>query len=295
MRDEIIIRIKDVTKKFNSHVVLNNVSLDIPKGKAITFIGHNGTGKSTFLKIIAKLITANAGSIDYLKDINISYIPEQFPKLNLSAEAYLTHMGLITGLKEKEAEKRSSELMDKFFMKSMKETKLKHLSKGTLQKVSVIQALLVPTDVLMLDEPLSGQDIDSQNVFIRTVNELRQQGMTVIMSCHEKFLINRLSDIIYEIKDGQLIWHEVNSKRFFEYDTLVFDISKYNGTLIPKNSDNDLIKVSERYGNNILNADFMENSVNLIKLTVESSCSNGIVADMIHEGAVIKEMYHENI
>lgn len=294
MTEETIIHVKNITKKFNNKVVLEDISLDIPKGKAITFIGHNGTGKSTFLKIIAKLITVNDGSVDYTKDLLVSYIPEHFPKLNISAESYLLHMGMIAGLSEKEAERKCNEFFEMFFMSSMKETKLKHLSKGTLQKVSVIQALLVKADVLMLDEPLSGQDIDSQNVFIKMINELKAQGMTVIMSCHEKFLMNRISDIIYEIKDGQLMEHKVGSGKFAEYDTMIFDISNYKGALVRKNGKEEL-EADEKYKEYILKLGVVEDKQHSIKITAETNQSNAIIREMLSGGALIKEMYHENI
>ena len=82
--------------------------------------------------------------------------------------------------------------------------KMKYLSKGTLQKVGVMQALLSKPDVLLLDEPLSGQDIDSQKVFIKKMNELRHDNVTIIMSCHEPDLIERISDTVYCVDKGKI-------------------------------------------------------------------------------------------
>ncbi|WP_243145507.1 ATP-binding cassette domain-containing protein, partial [Clostridium neonatale] len=67
---------------------------------------------------------------------------------------------------------------------------IKNLSKGTLQKISVIQAFLSKPYILLLDEPLSGQDSESQKMFIKMVKELIKDDVTVIMSCHESFLID---------------------------------------------------------------------------------------------------------
>ena len=100
--------------------------------------------------------------------------------------------------------KKVEQLIDEFFLGKMKHTKMRDMSKGSLQKVGVIQALMAPHDVILLDEPLSGQDTDSQEVFISKMNELKKQGVTIFMSCHEKKLMDELSDHIYTIKNGKL-------------------------------------------------------------------------------------------
>ena len=95
-----------------------------------------------------------------------------------------------------------------FFLESMINTKLNELSKGSLQKVGVIQALIGKRDVILLDEPLSGQDAASQDVFIEKINELRGKGVTVLMSCHERRLIDELTDREYTINNGKLYCKE---------------------------------------------------------------------------------------
>ena len=81
---------------------------------------------------------------------------------------------------------------------------MKDLSKGTLQKIGVIQALLRRPQVLLLDEPLSGQDMDSQMVFIQKMNALRAEKVTLLMSCHEKYLVESLSDTVMAVGHGQV-------------------------------------------------------------------------------------------
>ena len=81
---------------------------------------------------------------------------------------------------------------------------MKNMSKGSLQKVGVIQALMAPHEIMLLDEPLSGQDAQSQEVFISKMNELKEQGITIFISCHEKKLIDELSDKVYTIEHGKL-------------------------------------------------------------------------------------------
>jgi ABC-type multidrug transport system ATPase subunit len=87
----------------------------------------------------------------------------------------------------------------------MLDTPMKFLSKGTLQKTAVIQALAAQRDVMFLDEPLSGQDVASQSHFAEELKRRKAAGMAVVMTCHEPFLIEELADRIYQIKDGKLI------------------------------------------------------------------------------------------
>lgn len=199
-----IIDLKNITHQYNSDIILQNLNLSISEKQSIAFTGHNGCGKSTLLKIIAGLIRPTKGHVVYHGDLLFHYVPERFPKMNLTARQYLGCMGKLDGLKIQETETKFEELCKEFFLSEMIDTPMKHLSKGSLQKVSVIQALLTKPDVLMLDEPLSGQDTDSQDVFIRKMNQMRRTGTAVIMSCHEQYLMDSLTDTIYHIEDKSL-------------------------------------------------------------------------------------------
>jgi ABC-type multidrug transport system ATPase subunit len=88
---------------------------------------------------------------------------------------------------------------------NMLDTPMKFLSKGTLQKTAVIQALMAHRDVIFLDEPLSGQDVASQSYFAEELKKRKAAGMAIVMACHEPFLIEELADRIYQIKDGILL------------------------------------------------------------------------------------------
>lgn len=204
-----------VSKRYRGKTVLDQIDLTIKKGQSISFTGHNGCGKSTMLKLAAHLICPTKGKITYEKNLLMHYVPEHFPKSNLTMEEYLLSMADLDGYSKAESIARYQSLVEDFFMTSMLDIPLKHLSKGSLQKVSVIQALLTEPDVLLLDEPLSGQDTDSQKVFIHKINELRKTGMTVLMSCHEPYLMKAISDTIYQIENGKIIRTELNDQKEF--------------------------------------------------------------------------------
>lgn len=272
-----IIELKKISKVYNQNVLLKDVELSIRKGQSISFIGHNGIGKSTLLKIVSGLVKADSGKIICSKKLLFHYIPEHFPKMSISASQYIRHMGRIDGIERGSLEKRSRELFNMFYMDEMINIPMKHLSKGTLQKVGVIQALLTEPDVLLLDEPLSGQDVDSQKVFIETMNRLRKNGCTLLMSCHEKKLVNSISDTVYEIRDKQLQKVISSDSCIQENDVLLFRP--------PSGQDSSAQDIPQEFT--------AEKQGALIKVTVPAGESRRLILSMLHKGWELKQMYHE--
>lgn len=207
-----LIKAVNITKSYGGKKILENVNLSIEAGTAICLFAHNGSGKSTLLKIIAGVLKPSSGNMIYHEKLKMAYVPDRFPKLEITVHDFIIHMGLIEGKPKDILIEKSHELYDRFFITSMKETKLKDLSKGSLQKVAVIQALLTQADVVLMDEPISGQDLDSQNSFIQIMNDLKQNGTAVVMCCHEQVLVDYIADQTYEINNGILL------KRQYQYD-----------------------------------------------------------------------------
>ena len=199
-----IIKLEKITKEYNHKLILDQVDLSIYEGQSMVFTGHNGSGKSTLLKIISGLVKPSSGKVVYRDKLLFHYVPERFPKMNLTAWQYLKRMGEIDGIPGKVLADRCEKLFADFFLTEMVHTSMKDLSKGTLQKIGVIQALLRRPQVLLLDEPLSGQDMDSQMVFIQKMNALRAEKVTLLMSCHEKYLVESLSDTVMAVGHGQV-------------------------------------------------------------------------------------------
>ncbi len=208
---EKLITLENVTKIYEGNVIIDHVSEDFFVGGSIALTGHNGCGKSTLLKIIAGLIRINSGKLIRQKKLRFSYVPEKFPAMDIRMTDFLKNIAKMEGVDFSEVQG----LIRDFFLESMTGTRLNELSKGSLQKVGVIQALIAPHDILLLDEPLSGQDAASQDVFIRKVNELRNRGVSIFMSCHEKRLIDELSDHEYTIDRGKLCSRDQEKDSFF--------------------------------------------------------------------------------
>lgn len=277
MSNEIIV-VNNMSKRYGSKIIFKDVNMVIEKGQSIALIGHNGSGKSTFLKCISRLSNISSGTIQTRQALKFNYVPEHFPKNNLTVAQYVKHIGLVEGIPIQELETKSKELLNAFFMTELMHIPLKHLSRGNLQKVGVVQSILTKPDVLLLDEPLSGQDVESQNVFIPYIKEMNKQGVTIILSCHENFLVNRISNVVYKIKNTTL--ERMNlSEQLGEYDVLIYEKSIGNHDVGFK-----VASMIEK----------IENNHNQIKLIVQKEKSNEVIKIMGEEGFRLRGMYSES-
>lgn len=263
-----LISLNGISKRYDNKLILNKVDLSIKENQSLALTGHNGSGKSTLLKIIAGLVNPSDGNLIYRRKLLFHYVPEHFPKMNLTVLQYLKRMCEIDGIDwDKE---RIESISEEFFLKDMMHIKMKYLSKGTLQKAGVIQALLTKPDVLLLDEPLSGQDIDSQRVFIKKINQLRHENVTIIMSCHERYLIESISDTVYCIDRGKIYPVDIAERSVKEY-ILWFESSRNTG-------------VPERY------MDYVVLNGKECKAIVPEKLCNQVIIEMIQQGWILRRM-----
>ena len=161
---------------------------------------------------------------------------------------------------------------------------IKYLSKGTLQKVAVIQALLTKSDVILLDEPLSGQDTDSQKYFIDCVKKLNREGTAIVMSCHEKWLMNMLSKTVYEIENRTLVKKQNLLTGPFNYVVMVFE----NGKQQKSSTMERLIKLNEL----ALKIEIQQERV--VVYAKRENCRR-ILLTMLQEGYELRRMNDENL
>ncbi len=217
-----IISLQNISKSYKTKTLYSSVNEVFKEGDSVAFVGHNGCGKSTMLKIIAKLINPTSGKVVYSRKIKVRYVTEKFEPENITAREFLLFMGKIDGLSENYLHESVNGLARDFFITNFLDINMKNLSKGILQKLVVIQALLDKPDVLLLDEPLSGQDKESQDVFVEKINALRAKGTTIFMSCHEDWLVKSISDKVYIFSNGSMIRRTYDDKSYYI-------LSFYNG------------------------------------------------------------------
>jgi ABC-2 type transport system ATP-binding protein len=213
---EPVIELRDIVKDYAGSRALSGVSLRVGRGEVFGYVGANGAGKTTTIKILTGLIRPTSGAALVCgKDIvsealavksKIGYIPESgavFEKL--SPLEYLTIVGQLYRLPKQQIRQRIDYWLDYFGVADRVEQRMEVFSRGTKQKICWISALLHDPEILILDEPLSGLDVET----IANVKELMKRfaasGRTVFYSSHIIDVVERVCTRLAVLQRGQLI------------------------------------------------------------------------------------------
>ena len=214
-----VIKLENISKKYGSFLALDNINLEVQDGEIIGLIGPNGAGKTTTLKLIAKLLRPNSGKIllrnirGELQDINKNSnelvqtgffidIPQFYdttPYRLLKLFAKIKHYP-----KEK-INQRIDELLTTFDLIDWKDKKVKTFSKGMLQKLGFIQAVIHDPEILFLDEPQTGLDPNARIEIRNYIRFLKQQGKTIFVASHLLYEISEVCDKVALINQGLII------------------------------------------------------------------------------------------
>lgn len=147
--------------------------------------GGNGSGKSTLLKLLSGLSTFDGGKRIADKALKIGYAPERFPKLTFHAVEYLRAMGTMQGIPKASLMPTIERMLLRFGIDPGERKTMRHYSKGMLQKVNLIQAMMGEPALLLLDEPFSGLDQAAQEVLAGWLAESKRGGQAVVLTSHE--------------------------------------------------------------------------------------------------------------
>lgn len=213
---EIAISIKDLYMSYGSKQVLNGINIEVPKGQIIGYIGPNGAGKSTTVKILLGILTNYKGEVKVLgEDISsesvdykrrIGYVPETAEMYdNLTAQEYLTFLGQMYDMSFEYTDRKARKLMDLFGISEVYESRIASFSKGMKQKVLIISSIIHNPDILFFDEPLSGLDANSALIFKEIMSSLASQGKTIFYSSHIMEVVEKVSDRIILINNGNVV------------------------------------------------------------------------------------------
>lgn len=217
-----MIKIKDLKKSYDGGIIaLNGVSFEINPSEVTGFIGVNGAGKSTTLKILCGVITFDEGEViineyrlpkDALEVKSITgYVPET-PELfnSLSVNEYFEFLKNIRGIDELKFLRRVGYFAELFDFKDYLNSSIGKLSKGNKQKVLIVSALLHNPDIILLDEPLNGLDAYSIITFQDVVSKLAKKGKTIFYCSHLLDIMEKVSDRIIIVEKGQI---RINSSK----------------------------------------------------------------------------------
>lgn len=218
---EAIIKIDHLKKKFGKTEVLKDISAEVDKGQVICIIGPSGSGKSTFLRCLNLLERPSAGKIIF-DGTNLAQLTEGqeldelrekmgmvfqnfnlFPNMNVIENIKLAPMK-VKGESNKQAEEKGMQLLKKVGLVDRAQQYPSSLSGGQQQRVAIARALAMQPEVMLFDEPTSALDPEMVGEVLKTMQDLADSGMTMVVVTHEMGFARKVADEIWFMADGYL-------------------------------------------------------------------------------------------
>lgn len=206
--------INNIHKNFGGKIVLNGISFEVPANQIFGFVGLNGIGKTTLIKIILDLLRADQGSVDIFGQDNflpaarrnIAYLPEKFqPSSNLQGLEFLRFVSRfhLQNFDEKKVRQAANSLMLDYNVLNLRVSKY---SKGMTQKLGLMATFLSKANLIILDEPMSGLDPTARINLKQQLLDYKQAGNTIFFSSHILSDIDEICDQIAVLHKGQIIF-----------------------------------------------------------------------------------------
>ncbi|GAA0776946.1 ABC transporter ATP-binding protein [Clostridium subterminale] len=291
-----IIKVKNISKRFNDKLVLDNISYEVKEGEIFGFIGPNGAGKSTLINIMTSLLTPDNGTIeicgyDILKEPIkakecMGYVPQELALMeDLNAYDNLEFFGALYGLKGKLLKERIAEALKVTGLAETRKQKVKKFSGGMKRRLNIAVSILHHPKVLILDEPTVGVDPQSRNhIFSFIKNICKEWGTTVIYTSHYMEEIEELCKRVFIIDLGKEVSYgdrEEIKASVFSNNKVIIETQDISGETIMKLKDVEGIdKVSDKD--------------NILTLTIDSKFKLASVLSLLEKESInIKKISYE--
>jgi ABC-2 type transport system ATP-binding protein len=215
---DLAIDIRNVVKRYEEHVAVRDLSLQVPRGSVYGLLGPNGAGKTTTIRMILDIIAPDSGEISIFGQPHTStgildrvgYLPEErglYKKMQV--KRVLLFLAELKGVKPQDATRRIDEWLERLNLstteKNWGDAKVDELSRGMQQKVQFIAALIHDPELVILDEPFSGLDPINAQALKDTVVELKRRGRTVVFSTHVMDNAEKMCDSVCIIAKGEKV------------------------------------------------------------------------------------------
>lgn len=208
-----VIAVNHVTKAYNSHRAVDDLSFEVRQGEIFAFLGPNGAGKTTTMRMILDILKPDSGTITVLggplteaTKSRIGYMPEErglyksVPLLEL-----LGYLGVLKGMNAADARQQAIRLLERLELGEYRNKKVSELSKGMQQKVQFIATILHRPELIIVDEPFSGLDPVNTQALKDMLLELRNDGATILMSTHQMHQVEEMGDRLLMIDHGRCV------------------------------------------------------------------------------------------
>lgn len=210
---EKVLSVQNLEKSFKNKKVLKKISFDVHKGEVMAILGPNGAGKSTTIRNIMGIMYPDSGSIIFsetdgheIPRDKIGYLPEERGLYkNVKVMDILLYLADLKNYPLDKAKTRALEYLKKFDLEGQENASIEELSKGMGQKVQFISAVIHEPELLILDEPFSGLDPVSQEIFKNEIRHLANKGTAILLSSHQMNLVEEMCDRLFLINNGERI------------------------------------------------------------------------------------------
>jgi ABC-2 type transport system ATP-binding protein len=226
------IEVSHISKSFGNTQAVADVSFDVQRGEIFGLLGPNGAGKTTAIRIMLDIFKPDRGTVSILdgpmtdeKKSRIGYMPEERGLYqDVPLERCLLYLASLKDVPDDEAYQRLGEYLERFDLVEHKRKKVKELSKGMQQKAQIITTLLHQPELVVIDEPFTALDPLNVQLVKDLMCDLRQQGVTIIMSTHQMHQVDELCDRILLIDEGRDVLYgnlDEIRRRFSGHEVLV--------------------------------------------------------------------------
>jgi len=216
MNPDIMIEVSNLTKQFNSFTAVDSITFDIERGSLFGLLGPNGAGKTTTIRMLTGILkpsagTAIIGGYDICKNPLeakqlMGIVPEMTNAyIDLSPMQNLSLIGELYGIPKEERVTRAHTLLEMFDLTEKSHHQVRTLSKGLRQRVVVAMALMNNAQILFLDEPTTGLDVESTRLIRDIILKAKTQGTTVLLTTHNIQEADQLCDTIAIMNRGEIV------------------------------------------------------------------------------------------
>lgn len=206
------LKLIDIDKSYGKNHVLHGISFNVESGRPLAFLGRNGAGKSTTIKILMGVISKDGGKItldgeDFsAKNFKIGYLPEErgmYQKVKILEQ--LVYFAKLKGYDPHAAKKSALELLNRVGLEEYANKKLEVLSKGNQQKVQIAQSLIGDPEIIIMDEPFSGLDPINSNLLRDLILERAGKDKIMFFSSHQMGYVDEICDDLAILNGGRVV------------------------------------------------------------------------------------------
>lgn len=218
---------------------VRNVSLNIAAKEVLAFLGSNGAGKTTTIKMIAGLILPDEGRVKIggrnphrdsqaLRILGAVLEGNRNLYWRLTPEENLAYFGVLRGLSRSVARRRSQELLERFELGQKRRVTVQTLSRGMQQKLAIAVALMHQPQLLLLDEPTLGLDVEATESVKSLVREIAREGCAILLTTHQLNIAEELSDRVAIINKGEIIAQQPTDELIKQFSGTAYTLELEN-------------------------------------------------------------------